>query len=197
MSNVRHTLDEHATHETRIRKSRFLAHAAPVADESSALAFLESVADHAANHNCWAWRLGQNYRFNDDGEPGGSAGQPILRAIDGQAMDRVMVVVTRWFGGVKLGIGGLMRAYGGTAAACLRDAPHSEIVDMTAVSFVLGYAEREALRARTRQWRTIVRHEDFGAQGVQVTMDVASRSVADLERLLADLSRGRCRLVRL
>jgi putative IMPACT (imprinted ancient) family translation regulator len=61
-------------------------------------------------------------RFNDDGEPAGTAGRPILQAIEGQGMDRVVVVVKRWYGGIKLGAGGLMRAYGGTAAECLRRA---------------------------------------------------------------------------
>src|SRR3546814_18000784 len=75
-----------------------------------------------ATHNCWAWRIGDDYRSNDDGEPAGTAGRPILAAIDGQGMDRVVVVVTRWFGGIKLGAGGLVRAYGGTAAECLRRA---------------------------------------------------------------------------
>src|SRR3546814_2284064 len=55
-----------------------------------------------ATHNCWAWRIGDDYRSNDDGEPAGTAGRPILAAIDGQGMDRVVVVVTRWFGGIKL-----------------------------------------------------------------------------------------------
>ena len=73
-----------------------------------------------ATHHCWAYRIGPAYRFGDDGEPGGTAGAPILRAIEGQGVDRVMVVVVRFYGGVKLGTGGLARAYGGTAAECLR-----------------------------------------------------------------------------
>jgi len=103
-----------------IKKSKFLGHAAPVASEEEARAFLAGHSDLAANHNCWAWRIGQAYRFSDDGEPKGTAGKPILQAIDGQGLDNVAVVVTRWFGGILLGSGGLMRAYGGTAAPRLR-----------------------------------------------------------------------------
>src|SRR3954465_3571512 len=113
-----------------IRKSRFVANAANVASEDAALEYLQGVADSTATHNCWAWRLGTRYRFSDDGEPAGTAGKPILLAIDGQQLDRVMVVVTRWFGGIKLGAGGLMRAYGGAAAECLRTAPRLPLVAM-------------------------------------------------------------------
>ncbi|MEW5318724.1 MAG: hypothetical protein WDW38_009920 [Sanguina aurantia] len=92
-----------------IRKSRFIAQAAAVTSPGAALAFVHEASDGDATHNGWAYRLGQDYRFNDDGEPGGTAGRPILQAIEGQAMDGVVVVVTRWYGGIKLGAGGLVR----------------------------------------------------------------------------------------
>ncbi|HHZ07587.1 MAG TPA: YigZ family protein, partial [Rhizobiales bacterium] len=101
-----------ATFEQAVKKSRFLATAIPVADEDEAKAAIAAHAHADASHNCWAWRIGAAYRFSDDGEPGGTAGKPILAAIDGQSVDRVAVVVTRWFGGVLLGSGGLVRAYG-------------------------------------------------------------------------------------
>src|SRR5690606_41573561 len=108
-----YTLSGTAQYEENIKKSRFLALAAPVASALEAMAFFANhhVAD--ATHNCWAYRIGQEYRFNDDGEPGGTAGRPILQAIEGQQCDRVAVLVIRWFGGIKLGSGGLVRAYGG------------------------------------------------------------------------------------
>ena len=86
------------------------------------MAFVASVAEPRANHNCFAWRVGDAYRFSDDGEPGGSAGRPILTAIEAAHLDRVAVVVTRYFGGIKLGVGGLVRAYRTAAAACLEAA---------------------------------------------------------------------------
>ena len=102
-----------------VKHSRFLARAAPADSTHAAQAFVGSVSDPDATHNCWAWRIGGDYRSSDDGEPAGTAGRPILAAIDGQGFDRVVVVVTRWFGGIKLGAGGLVRAYGGSAAECL------------------------------------------------------------------------------
>lgn len=197
MSEPIHTLARAAQHEATIRKSRFLAQAAQVDDEAAAMAFLESVADASANHNCWAWRLGQQYRFSDDGEPGGSAGKPILMAIEGQGLDGVMAVVTRWFGGIKLGVGGLVRAYGGTAAECLRMAPQVEIIDMATVRFQLGYAELELLKARMQAWPTETQDEAYGATAVTITLKVARDRLEALESLLADLSRGQCQLTRL
>ena len=96
-----HTLAAEARHSEDIRKSRFLAQAAPVETPQQALAWVQTVSDAAATHNCWAYRIGQDYRFNDDGEPGGTAGRPILQAIEGQGIDRVVVVVTRWYGDRK------------------------------------------------------------------------------------------------
>ena len=114
MSEPLATLTQRCRHQEDIRKSRFLALAAPVPSIEHALAFVREVSTPEATHNCWAYRIGHDYRFNDDGEPGGTAGRPILQAIDGQRMDGVAVVVTRWYGGIKLGAGGLVRAYGGT-----------------------------------------------------------------------------------
>src|SRR5689334_14462556 len=114
------TLERSTSLEQIIKKSRFVATAAPVANEHAAKDFIAAHSDPGANHNCWAWRVGQNYRCSDDGEPSGTAGKPILQAMDRLSLDNVAVVVTRWFGGILLGSGGLIRAYGGTAAACLR-----------------------------------------------------------------------------
>lgn len=114
------TLAGRVRHAIEIRHSRFIAHAAPVETPEDALALFAEAGDPAATHNCWAYRTGARYRFNDDGEPAGTAGRPILAAIDGQGLDRIAVVVTRWYGGIKLGAGGLARAYGGCAAECLR-----------------------------------------------------------------------------
>ena len=188
------TLGHEHRHEDEIRKSRFLAQAAPAADVETATAFIARASDPTASHNCWAYRIGQAYRFNDDGEPGGSAGKPILQAIEGQDMDRVAVVVTRWFGGTKLGVGGLVRAYGGTAAECLRRAEREPIVDIVRVRFALGYAELPVLKARTRDWPLHVDREHFGADAVELTASLPQQRLDALENLLADLSRGASRL---
>jgi len=112
--------------QTRIKASVFLATAWPVATEEEARELLAAreKAMWDANHHCSAWTLrGGASRANDAGEPGGSAGAPILAAIEGAGLVDVLVIVTRWFGGTKLGVGGLVRAYGEAAALALAAAP--------------------------------------------------------------------------
>lgn len=109
----------------RRRGSRFIADLAPVPDEDAALGFVAQVRSRHpdASHHCWAFRLASGRaRSDDDGEPGGTAGPPILRHLDGADLSNVVCVVTRWFGGTKLGTGGLVRAYGDAAAAAIEAA---------------------------------------------------------------------------
>ncbi|XVE86852.1 hypothetical protein DITRI_Ditri18aG0068600 [Diplodiscus trichospermus] len=117
------TIKETVTFEKEIKKSKFIAIAGPISNEQSAQSFLNQVKDPRATHNCWAYKVGDQFRSNDDGEPSGTAGKPIHSAIVSSGLDRVMVVVIRYFGGIKLGTGGLVRAYGGVASECLRNAP--------------------------------------------------------------------------
>lgn len=111
-----------ATGELRVRGSRFLSLAGPVESETDAIATrdAERARYHDATHHVWAFRdwTGEG-RWDDDGEPTGTGGRPVLAAIDSAGISNVVVVVTRWFGGTKLGTGGLARAYGGAAAAAL------------------------------------------------------------------------------
>ncbi|VFQ95012.1 unnamed protein product [Cuscuta campestris] len=117
------TIEGRHTCEKEIKKSKFIAIAGHVSDQLQAESFLSEVSDPRATHNCWAYKVGDQYRCNDDGEPSSTAGKPIYSAILSSGLDRVIVVVTRYFGGIKLGTGGLVRAYGGIAMECLRNAP--------------------------------------------------------------------------
>lgn len=110
----------------KISGSRFIGDAASVSDEKEALTFVDSIRrrEPTATHHCWGFRLADGReRSSDAGEPGGTAGPPILRRIIGSGLHDVVVVVTRYYGGTNLGRGGLVRAYGKTAAAVLNDAP--------------------------------------------------------------------------
>jgi uncharacterized YigZ family protein len=180
-----------------IRKSRFVAQATTVESEVATREFLERVAEPDATHNCWAWRVGTRYRFSDDGEPAGTAGRPILRAIDGQNLDGVIVVVTRWFGGIRLGAGGLVRAYGGCAAECLRTAPKRELIDTVRAECVLTFSALPRLRARLCDFGAAIETESFGSDGVTLTLCLPASHFADLRTLVADLSRGQAMLNRL
>ncbi|KPF47463.1 IMPACT family protein [Rhizobium sp. G187] len=178
-----------------IKKSRFIARAAPIASEDEAKAFLAAQSDPAANHNCWAWRLGQSYRFSDDGEPSGTAGKPILQAIDGQALDGVVVVVTRFFGGILLGSGGLMRAYGGTAAEMLRLAEKIEIIPMATGEAECGFSDLALVKARLLALPYLTLAEDFEASGVRLTVTLRQGDEQKAADLLRDLTSGRSRLI--
>eukprot|EP01018_Ginkgo_biloba_P029586 Gb_03207 [translate_table: standard] len=133
------TLQRRVSSELEVKRSKFVALAAPVLDEDAAHDFLSEVRDPRATHNCWAYKLGDHYRFNDDGEPGGMAGRPIHSAITSSGLDRVMVVVIRYFGGIKLGTGGLVRAYGGVTSDCLRDAPTSVVKSKIAMDLKVPF----------------------------------------------------------
>lgn len=103
------TPSEAFTVETVVKASRFIATVAPASSPEQALAFVAKHRDPEARHNCWAYRCGDQFRFNDDGEPSGTAGRPVLAALEASGLDRAVVLVVRFFGGVKLGAGGLTR----------------------------------------------------------------------------------------
>jgi uncharacterized YigZ family protein len=190
MTHALHTLVAAASYHEDIRKSRFLAQAAPADTTQQALAYVQQVSDVSATHNCWAYRIGQDYRFNDDGEPGGTAGRPILQAIEGQSMDRVVVVVTRWYGGIKLGAGGLARAYGGTAAQCLRLAQRTPIVTMARLGVRCEFADLARMKARLKDLGVEIEQEAFDATGVTLHLRLPSNAVADAKARIVDISRG-------
>ena len=189
--SARFTLSAEALLQQDVRKSRFLARAAPVGSVDAALAFFARVREPDATHNCWAYRIGASYRFNDDGEPGGTAGRPILQAIDGQAIDHVAVVVARWFGGIKLGAGGLVRAYGGAAAECLRLAAKSPLVERVVVVVRCDFGAAGALRARLAEYEAAKREESADADGVELAIELPAARLHALTQFVRDLTRGR------
>ena len=175
-----------------IRKSRFRARAAPIETEADARRLLAEWSDPQANHNCWAWRIGAVYRFSDDGEPGGTAGKPILQAIDGRELDRVLVVVTRWFGGVLLGAGGLIRAYGGTAAACLRAAEIVPLVPTVALDIECQFSDLALVQSRiTAREGAAVEDQTFTDTGARLRIRAPADGAEALLRTLSDLTSGR------
>ncbi|WP_439859745.1 IMPACT family protein [Pseudomonas sp. MBLB4136] len=180
-----------------IRKSRFLALAAPVTSAAEAQAFVERASDPSATHNCWAWKVGQQYRFNDDGEPGGTAGRPILAAIEGQDCDQVAVLVIRWYGGIQLGTGGLARAYGGSASKCLQGGERTELVARSRVAFHCAFAELPLLKARLDELQALLEAERFDASGAELQLALPEARVDELQQWLAGISRGRIELRRL
>jgi uncharacterized YigZ family protein len=184
------TLAGPARIELEIKRSRFVAHAARVDDEEAALAFHAAVTDPAATHNCWAWRIGPAYRFNDDGEPASTAGKPIFAALEGKDVDHAMVVVTRYFGGIKLGAGGLVRAYGGAAARAIDAAGTVTEEPRVACEIEAGFDQTGPVYAALEACGAQRLDERFGPDGVAIRVTVKASAWPELRRLLRDATRG-------
>lgn len=183
------------TFEQVIKNSRFAAIALPVSNEDEVKAALAEHGFSDANHNCWAWRIGAAYRFSDDGEPSGTAGKPILAAIDGQSLDQVLVIVTRWFGGILLGSGGLVRAYGGTAAACLRAASLVEVKPTLQGVVGIEFSDLARVKAKLLAITDLgIAEEQFTATGADLVLRIPEAETETVSRLISDLTSGRAEL---
>jgi uncharacterized YigZ family protein len=156
------TLAASAAVEMRVRGSTFIGFAAPAAEEADARALLAGRERQYwdATHNCSAWSLrGGVRRANDAGEPSGSAGAPILAAIEGAGLTDCVAVVTRYFGGTKLGVGGLVRAYGDAAAEALAAAPRRHGILAVRLRLTYPYAHTAAvMRGLERSGAAQVEH---------------------------------------
>lgn len=170
-----------------VKGSRFVATVAHVEEEAEATALIEAVRAEwpDATHHCWAWRLrdGERTRSSDAGEPGGSAGRPILAQIEGHELHDVVVVVSRWFGGTKLGVGGLVRAYGGTAGMALDRAEILEVADTAAIRVEHGYGDTGAIDAVLASEKLERSDAEWGER-VGFTVRIP---VEDLDRVLGAL----------
>lgn len=143
-----HTLASPARAELEVRRSRFLAFALPVAGREEAVEHVALLrSEHpGANHVCWALLAGGHSGMSDDGEPSGTAGRPILEVLRHHDLEGVLGVVVRYFGGVKLGAGGLVRAYTDAIATALLDADVIERIPETTVTVTADYADAERIR---------------------------------------------------
>jgi uncharacterized YigZ family protein len=166
MSDTYRTIEEPARAEQTVEGSRFLAEAMPVSDRRAATERIETIREreHKATHHCTAYRLGQegeDFRYDDDGEPSGTAGPPLLRQIDARDLTNTLVVVTRYFGGTELGTGGLARAYGDAAAAALDRASVVEHVVRTPVRVRFDYDDTAPAEQVLRQFDTEVQESTY------------------------------------
>ncbi|ENV43644.1 IMPACT family protein [Acinetobacter schindleri] len=176
--------------EEEIKKSRFQAFATPVESEQEIKDFLEAYRDTTTTHQCWAWKIGHNVRFNDDGEPSGTAGRPILATIEGNELTNVLVLVNRWYGGIKLGTGGLVRAYGGCAGQCLILAEKIELIEKKKVFFRCNFSEWAIFQYELNQ-QQIDYQEDYTAEGVEVIAQMQKHQIEPFALKIQDISRGR------
>ena len=173
-----------------VKKSRFQAFAVPVKSEQAVKDFLESYRDHTTTHQCWAWKIGHNVRFNDDGEPSGTAGRPILAVIEGQNLTNVLILVNRWYGGVKLGTGGLARAYGGCASQAIQLAERIELIATQSVQLHCEFGELAKIEYELAQL-DIAFQAEYLADGVLMTAEMTDDQIEVINPFLQNLTRGR------
>lgn len=185
-----HTLSEPHVFEEEIKRSRFIARAVRLDDPDEATLWLSELSEAEANHNCWAYKVDSVYRFSDDGEPGGTAGRPILSAIEKQGLDHVLVVVTRYFGGTKLGAGGLVRAYGGAAAKCLREAEVVEVLPRVVLQVAVPFEHTGAAYGVAERLSARKVGEEWTAEGLVLHLDLPETEALALEQALRDATRG-------
>ncbi|MCU4639174.1 IMPACT family protein [Acinetobacter courvalinii] len=188
------TIASTVTFEEDIKKSRFQAIAAVVENEQQVKDFLEQYKDTSTTHQCWAWKIGHHVRFNDDGEPSGTAGRPILATIEGNELTNVIVLVNRWYGGIKLGTGGLVRAYGGCAGQCLLLAEKIELIEKKEIQFACLFNEWAIMQYELMQ-QQIEYQEAYTDTGVTVQARLQVHQLEPLRLKLQDVTRGREQLV--
>ena len=167
------------------RGSRFIARAYPVETEDDVKAVLEVLRRefHDARHHCYAYRLGlkaDRYRANDDGEPSGSAGRPILGQIDSAGLSDVAVIVVRYFGGIKLGIPGLIRAYKSATADALEKAAKCEKIAGSWMRLRFGYGSMPEVMKAVKDLGLQQRSQDFG---LDCTLEVRVRRTLEQDFL--------------
>ncbi len=177
-----------------IKGSRFIAFASPVENDDEATAFVAHIKSQYpdARHWCWAYQLREQKRtrFNDDGEPSGSAGKPILAPIVGRELLGCVVVVVRYFGGVKLGVGGLVRAYSQAANAVLDTAEIVEVVPKITLQLVYPYDETGQVAAALASLQLHEENTEY-SDHVESTLEVVPYAVENTIAQLVNYTSGR------
>ena len=165
----------------------------------SAAAALDRVGEvqareHTATHHCWAYRLGPDDpapRASDDGEPSGSAGGPILRELEGRDLHHVVVVVTRYYGGTKLGVGGLARAYGEAAGAALDAGRQRRVVLRVPVRLAFAFDDTAPAMRLLDQFDAELAEQTHTAQGTTLTLAVRRSQAEALRTAFVEATSGR------
>ena len=171
------------TAEIVIEKSRFIASAIHVDSVEEAVEFVNGKRKQYfdATHNCYAYAVGDRVKFSDDGEPQGTAGMPIYECIKNNELDCLCVVVTRYFGGIKLGAGGLVRAYSGSCAEVLRKCEKLAMTDCTRAEVVIEYSLLKPLRKALAPY-AVEENVDYGDKVTLVYLfpTVSASTISDI-----------------
>ncbi|MBR9884538.1 MAG: YigZ family protein [Oceanospirillales bacterium] len=172
--------------ETEVKKSRFIATGCPVSSDAEVRAFVESQRQRfpSANHHCSAYIIGppsmpRAAGSDDDGEPSGTAGKPMLNVMMGQGVGDCCVVVTRFFGGIKLGAGGLVRAYGGAVKELLASWPLEHREPMSGIEIEFSYDQQGSIDSMINRFEAVVVESAYGA-GVVLQLTLPARNAPSI-----------------
>ncbi|UCC43165.1 MAG: YigZ family protein [Candidatus Zixiibacteriota bacterium] len=188
--------------EIKERGSRFLGEALYAATAVEAQAELEMIRrrEFSASHHCFAWRVGlgedQTFKYSDDGEPGGSAGRPIYDIVVGRELTNVIVVVTRYFGGTKLGTGGLARAYSEAASLALQRAGIMERYICDSFRLTVGFPVYDRLEKLLGHMQAEIIRSDF-TDAVTLSVNIRRSRTEEMLSALTELTSGKGKIERL
>ncbi|MEU3462641.1 YigZ family protein [Streptomyces sp. NPDC006733] len=189
------TVGREGVHESEIKRSRFVCALAPVSSEPAAQAFVARIRkEHpGATHNCFAYVIGAEgrvHKASDDGEPGGTAGTPMLQVLLRREVRDVVAVVTRYYGGVQLGAGGLVRAYGGAVSAALDELGTVERRRLALLTVAADHQRAGKLENELRSAGRTVRGVRYGAGDVRIDVALPESEVAAFRSWVADSTSG-------
>jgi len=177
-------------YEQTLRNSRFIGVAGPARDEAEARDFIRNQGAPGYRHVCFAYRCGEIIRFDDAGEPGGTAGRPMLAALDHHDLDLSVVVVSRFFGGVKLGTGGLARAYGGTAMHAIEEAGIEPIIETVILECRVPFDSAGDVHQLAERSGASKQDEHWDENGLRLSVEIERGAANTFIEELTAVTRG-------
>jgi uncharacterized YigZ family protein len=197
-NDIYYTIEEQKRTEIKVKGSRFIASVYPTSSKENALHILDAIRKefYDATHNCFAYRfghLGLDFRASDDGEPNGTAGKPILFAMQKAGISDALVIVTRYYGGTKLGTGGLARAYSDSADAVLTQCTKKAIFKTTSVRIYCTYDDVKTILRLIEQFA--VKHDGDYRDAIEFRTEIPTSSVAEFTSLVSSMTNARAGFV--
>ena len=187
--------------EQVIKKSRFITHIARATNKAEAMLYIQSIKAQYpdARHHCWAYIAGHptatiDIGFSDDGEPSGTAGKPILNVLQHRGIGEIVLVVVRYFGGIKLGAGGLVRAYSSSASLAMDKLKTIPIVESKVFNIKFDYNLETNIKHLLESQNIDIQKADYSTH-VSLTIDVPTTNIENLNKQLINISSGQLSLI--
>lgn len=191
------TIAQPARQETRVQRSRFIGSLSPAPHREAAESGLERIRRefHDATHHCYAYRIDANeFRYSDGGEPSGTAGLPILKVLDKYCLLQSLLVVTRYFGGIKLGPGGLSRAYSQCAEETIQKSSLQKLIQYCAMTVQYPYGATRQIHYLVDKYGGEVDSSEFAAEVIS-RLKIPSRNQPEFERELLQAGAGQVKIL--